>query len=267
MQDAVVREGDGGGARQCWPGGNLPRESDLGFGGRLPREQRADRPCGRDVKALHVAIVSSTIRAVRLVLASASPRRRELLATAGITFDVDAVDVDERQLAGEAAPAYVDRLARLKASTGASRHPDRVVLGADTAVVVDDVVFGKPSDDADARRMLRLLQGRAHEVLTGVAVAWRGRLRSRVECTSVWMASQTDEEIAAYVATGEPAGKAGAYAIQGLGSRFIPRIAGSYANVVGLPVAAVLEILREMGLADCGIGDRGGCFASRAAVF
>ena len=183
---------------------------------------------------------------VRLVLASGSPRRRELLAAAGFVFDVSAVEVDERRTNGEAPAAYVERLARAKAhAAAAQREPGTAVLGADTVVVVDDEVLGKPRDAADATRMLRLLSGRAHEVVTGVAVVCHGRTISRVERTTVWFRPMSDRDIAWYVASGEPMDKAGAYAIQALASRFIPRIDGSYSNVVGLPVAAIVALLEQ----------------------
>jgi septum formation protein len=181
--------------------------------------------------------------AVRFVLASASPRRRELVAAAGLECDVDGVDADESRLTDEPADAYVERLARLKASMGLAAHPDRVVVGADTAVVVDDEILGKPTDEADAAHMLRTLSGRAHVVMTGVAVAHAGGLVSMVERTTVWVAPLSEAAIAWYVASGEPFDKAGGYAIQGLASRFIPRIEGSYANVVGLPIAALVRLL------------------------
>jgi len=183
---------------------------------------------------------------VPLILASASPRRRELLKAAGISFTADAVDADETLAHQESAEEYVERIARLKATLGAARHPNALVLGADTTVVVDGAVLGKPADDGDASRMLQQLSGRSHEVLTGVAVSWRGQMRSRVERTTVWFKPLSADEIAWYVDSGEARGKAGAYGIQGLASRFIPRIEGSYANVVGLPVTAVLELLKEM---------------------
>ena len=183
---------------------------------------------------------------VDLVLASASPRRRELLEAAGIPHGVDAVDIDERVHAGERPLAHVERLAREKALAGAARHPATRVLGADTIVVVDDTILGKPKNEEDARRMLRLLSGRAHEVMTAVALASGNRVESRVERTRVWFAPLTVETINWYVATGECRDKAGAYAIQGLASRFIPRIDGSYSNVVGLPIAAVVEMLNAL---------------------
>ena len=183
----------------------------------------------------------------RLVLASASPRRSDLLAAAGIAFDVDAVDVDERQQEGEAPEAYVVRVAADKAHAAAARHPGRVVLGADTIVLVDGEVLGKPANEDDAGRMLRLLSGRQHEVLTGVALERDGRRVSALTRTAVEFASLSADDIAWYVGTGEPFGKAGAYAIQGLGSRFIPSITGSYSNVVGLPVTLVVSLFQEMG--------------------
>ena len=182
-----------------------------------------------------------------LILASASPRRAELLAAAGFEFDVDPVDVDERRLAGEEPRRYVERVARLKAEAGAARHPDRVVVGADTAVVVGDVILGKPASEADARDMLERLSGREHDVLTGIAVTRRDQASSHVERTRVWFRELTPAEISWYAASGEPMDKAGAYAIQGLAARFIPRIEGSYSNVVGLPVAALADLLAFVG--------------------
>jgi septum formation protein len=184
---------------------------------------------------------------MRLVLASASPRRRELLDRAGIPCDVAAVAVDERRLPREPPRAYVERLARLKAGAATSAHPDRVVLGADTTVVLGDEVLEKPVDAADAARMLRRLSDRTHDVLTGIAIAAGGRVLADVVTTRVWFAPVSDRDIEWYVASGEPMDKAGGYAIQGLASRFVTRIDGSYANVVGLPVADVLHLLRRSG--------------------
>jgi nucleoside triphosphate pyrophosphatase len=185
---------------------------------------------------------------VSLILASASPRRRELLARAGITVEVDPARVDERPEPGESPERYVERVAQLKASAGARRHPHRPVLGADTVVVVDGEVLGKPVDAEDAARMLRRLAGRTHYVLTGVALAWDGQLTTQVERTEVAMSAMSEEDVAWYVASGEPMDKAGAYAIQGLASRFVTRIAGSYSNVVGLPVATVVAMLKTPGV-------------------
>ncbi len=179
-----------------------------------------------------------------LILASRSPRRAELLVAAGIAFEVLAADVDETPHPGEAPEAYVERLAIEKARAVLALRPDASVLGADTTVVIDGLILGKPADAAEATAMLRRLRGRVHEVFTGVALVRAGRVDSAVERTRVWFDPMTDEDISWYVASGEPVDRAGAYAIQGLASRFIPRIEGSYANVVGLPVAVVSSILR-----------------------
>jgi septum formation protein len=185
-----------------------------------------------------------------LVLASASPRRRELLDRLGLRFTVRAADVDETPRPGEVPADYVLRLAREKA--GAVARPGELVLAADTTVVVDGEILGKPEDGADAVRMLRLLAGREHEVLTGVAVVEAGeegarRMASTVERSAVRMAPLSEEEIAWYVATGEPRDKAGAYAIQGLGALFVEAMAGNPSNVVGLPVPVVYRLLGELG--------------------
>ena len=189
---------------------------------------------------------------MRLVLASASPRRAELLTSAGLTFETLAVDADERPRPGEAPPAYVRRLAGEKSARAldlllcSMAEQDIVVLGADTAVVLDGQILGKPRDDEDARAMLRRLSGQRHEVLTGVSLRTVGDEMGLVEATSVWFAPLTPDAIAWYVSTREGGDKAGAYAIQGLASRFIPRIEGSYSNVVGLPVAAVADLLQKL---------------------
>ena len=217
----------------------------------------------------------------RLVLASASPRRAKLLRAAGFTFETRIVVIDEAARQEESASAYVRRLAMEKsaaaiaqihgpAEAGHSRNrveqdPHRetlvsglrrteeeevVVLGADTAVVVDGEILGKPRDDADAGSMLHRLSGRRHEVMTGVSLR-RGEVElGRVETTAVYFTALSDADVLWYVASGEGRDKAGAYAIQGLASRFIPRIEGSYSNVVGLPVACVVELLRLCGQAD-----------------
>jgi septum formation protein len=190
------------------------------------------------------SLSSRIIPRVRVVLASRSPRRRELLAAAGIIADIDPVDVDEQRLAGESPAAYVERVARMKAEAGAARHPHAIVIGADTAVVLDEVVLGKPSDAADAERMLRLLADRDHAVLTGVAVARGGELRGFVERTVVTMRAMTDEEIEQYIATGEPFDKAGAYAIQGRAATFVRGLQGSYSNVVGLPMERLTQVIQ-----------------------
>jgi septum formation protein len=182
-----------------------------------------------------------------LILASASPRRAELLAQAGFTFVVDPADVDETQLADEDAAAYVARVARAKAAVVAARHPPgTLVLAADTTVVIDGDVLGKPEDDADAARMLSRLSGRAHDVLTGVVVRRAADERVEVISTAVTFLTLTGDDIAWYVGTGEPAGKAGAYGIQGRAARFVDRIDGSWSNVVGLPIATVWRMVRTI---------------------
>jgi septum formation protein len=183
-----------------------------------------------------------------LVLASASPRRRELLAAAGFDVEVAAASIDETPRAGETPSAYVVRMARAKAEAVLAQHPALPIIGADTTVVVDDELLGKPADAEDAARMLRRLSGRAHDVWTGLALAWRGEIFTATERTVVWLSALDDEAVQAYVASGEPMDKAGAYAIQGLASRFVPRIEGSYANVVGLPVATLARMLKQAGV-------------------
>jgi septum formation protein len=180
-----------------------------------------------------------------LVLASASPRRQELLRNAGISFDVQPAHIPEDPLPGEAAKECAERLAREKALAVARQRPDDCVLGADTVVVVDGEVLGKPSDATDAARMLRRLSGREHQVITGVCLVVAGQCSVASETTSVTMSEISEKEITDYVASGEPMDKAGAYAIQGVASRWIPRIEGDYSNVVGLPVALVWRMLRE----------------------
>jgi septum formation protein len=185
-----------------------------------------------------------------LVLASASPRRQELLRSAGIAFEVQPAQIPEDPLSGEAAKDCAERLAREKALAVARQRPHDVVLGADTVVVVDGQLLGKPSDRADAARMLRLLSGREHQVITGVCLVVNGQSSVASETTLVTVSEITDKEIADYVASGEPMDKAGAYAIQGIASRWIPCIEGDYSNVVGLPVARVWRMLQQTGIAD-----------------
>ncbi len=184
-----------------------------------------------------------------LILASASPRRQELLRNAGIPFTVQSASIDETPLAGEAPRECAERLAREKALAVFQSNPQHFVLGADTIVVVDDVILGKPRDAEDAVRMLRLLSGRTHMVITGVCVVGPvvSSVRTASETTLVTFCELSDDEIRFYVATGEPMDKAGAYAIQGMASRWIPRVEGDYSNGVGLPVALVYRILRERG--------------------
>ena len=188
-----------------------------------------------------------------LILASASPRRAELLTAAGIPFEVRPAHIDEALLPGEDARSYAGRLALEKARAIAPHADGCPVLAADTVVVIDGQVLGKPVNADDAKRMLRLLSGRTHEVLTAVAVmnARPGQevtIDARIESTAVEFGPLGTDEIDWYVASGEPSDKAGAYAIQGLASRFVTRIEGSYSNVVGLPVSLVYAMCRRAGI-------------------
>lgn len=181
----------------------------------------------------------------RLILASASPRRRELLAQAGFTFEVHPAHINEDLHAGEDPIDYVVRLAREKAEAvyAQTADTDAVTLGADTTVTLDGHILAKPEDAADAARMLRLLSGRTHRVITGVAIASSIGVEVAAEVTGVQFLTLSDDEIAAYIETGEPMDKAGAYGIQGYAAKWIPRIEGCYFNVVGLPLAMVSTML------------------------
>jgi len=187
-----------------------------------------------------------------LVLASASPRRQELLRNAGIPFVAQPTDIPEVLQAGEAPRAFAERMAREKALAVFRRRPDDLVLGADTIVVVGPVILGKPRDDADAVRMLRVLSGRTHQVITGVCLVGPQDRQTRAgfedvrsETTFVTMDALSSDDIRSYISTGEPMDKAGAYAIQGRASRWVSRIEGDYFNVVGLPVSLVYRMLNE----------------------
>jgi len=179
-----------------------------------------------------------------IILASASPRRAEILRTVGWPFEALPVDIDESRRADEKAVDYVQRLAREKADAAAGRLPASVILAADTTVTIDDHILEKPAGESDARRMLQLLNNRWHRVLTGIAIINRETSRTIVahEETEVKFAAMSEEEIDWYVNSGEPMDKAGAYAIQGLGARFIEEIKGDYFNVVGLPLRLVYEV-------------------------
>ncbi|MGB8889537.1 MAG: Maf family protein [Candidatus Korobacteraceae bacterium] len=179
-----------------------------------------------------------------LILASASPRRSELLRSANISFTVDPAHLREEPLPEEKPLDYAQRLAREKAYAVFPRHPDDAVLGADTVVVVDQHLLEKPVDELDAARMLRLLSGRTHQVITGVCLLAAGFAQTSAEITQVHFSLLSEVEIADYVRTGEPMDKAGAYAIQGIASRWVDRIEGCYFNVVGLPVPRVYRMLR-----------------------
>jgi septum formation protein len=184
-----------------------------------------------------------------LVLASQSPRRRELLALIGLAHEVRPADIDESYLEGETPEQHCERLARGKASALATRsNRDAVIIGSDTIVVVDGLVLGKPVDAADATRMLRMLSGRSHTVLTAVAVARGARLESAVERVSVSFREIDAAEIAAYIATREPMDKAGAYGIQGYGATIVSRIEGDYFAVMGLALNLLVRLLARVGL-------------------
>jgi septum formation protein len=187
---------------------------------------------------------------MRLILASASPRRAEVLRDAGIPFEVCVAPVEERQRPGESVEEMVARLAEEKARAAAAQiHEPAIIIGADTSVEVGGEILGKPRAAAEAREMLSLLSGRTHRVLTGLCVLCvpEGGVRSAVENTRVTFAPLTQEEIADYVASGEPFDKAGGYAIQGRAGRYITRIEGCYFNVVGLPLARLYALLKDLG--------------------
>ena len=187
---------------------------------------------------------------VQLILASASPRRRELLETLGLTFTVQVADIEERPLVYETSEEFVLRAATDKARAVARHNPDAWVLGADTVVVLDNLILGKPADRADARRLLVLLADRWHEVRTGFCLCRQSisAIRARTVVTAVKFANFNDDLAAAYVQTGEPLDKAGAYGIQGIGGFLVESINGSYSNVVGLPLAEVIEELLKCGI-------------------
>jgi septum formation protein len=189
------------------------------------------------------------VRAPCLVLASSSPRRRELLAALGLKFEVRPAEADESLLPAESPYDAAERIAREKAArVAAELRTDGVVVAADTVVVVAGTALGKPSNRADAARMLRAIQGRRHDVVSGLAVARQGIVVSGRDVTGVVVAPMSEEEIAVYAASGEPDDKAGAYALQGLGGIFIERVDGSPSNVIGLPVRLLARLLREAGV-------------------
>lgn len=178
-------------------------------------------------------------------MASQSPRRKDLLEEAGFEFTVQPSHIDETIQEGEAPEAHVRRLAFEKAAA-AKVEPDDVVLAADTVVLIDNLVLGKPQNEADARRMISRLSGREHVVLTAVCIRRNDRILEETAATSVWFSAIHPAEIDQYIETGEPMDKAGAYAIQGIASRFVERIEGSYSNVVGLPIAVVHRLLQKV---------------------
>jgi septum formation protein len=185
---------------------------------------------------------------VRVILASQSPRRRELLNLVGIVHEVQPADIDESYFAGERPREHAERLARGKTAVIADREPDALVIGSDTIVVVDGDVLGKPADQLDAVRMLARLAGRSHVVVTAVAVTWRGETRSAVEEVGVSFHPMSRTEIDAYIATGEPMDKAGAYGIQGYGATIVSRVDGDYFAVMGLPLQRLTRVLGSLGI-------------------
>jgi septum formation protein len=190
---------------------------------------------------------------IHLVLASASPRRRDLLSAIGIQFQVVPADIDERATANESPVAHVKRLALAKARQVSEKIPDLWVLGADTIVVKDKQILGKPRDKQEAKRMLSLLSNATHIVYTGYALVHAGqpeRQKIRYVRSSVFIRRLAPKEIAAYVATGEPMDKAGAYAVQGIGAAIVETVSGSYTTVVGLPLCEVTRDLKELGIFD-----------------
>jgi septum formation protein len=186
--------------------------------------------------------------AARVILASASPRRRDLLAMIGIAHEIAPAGIDESYLAGEPPAAHAERLAREKCAAAAERAPGAIVIAADTIVVIDGEVLGKPRDGAEAARMVARLAGRAHTVFTAVAVARGGRMESGVETVTVTFRALDAATIAAYVATGEPMDKAGAYGIQGYGAAIVERTDGDYFAVMGLAIGRMLGLLRRLGV-------------------
>lgn len=187
---------------------------------------------------------------MRFILASSSPRRRELLTSIGLPFDVVPSHIPEEHQAGEAPEEYVARLSREKANVIATAHPSRWVIAADTTVLLGDQLLEKPADKADAFRMLSLIAGQTHIVYTGVTLQNVGRQvrETRVAESEVRMLPLSQSDVAWYVATGEPLDKAGAYAVQGIGGMFIESIHGSYTNVVGLPLATLFQMMRKVGI-------------------
>lgn len=183
-----------------------------------------------------------------MILASQSPRRRELLALVGIPHEVRPADIDETYLPGEPPRDHAERLAREKTAAIAAAEPEALVIGSDTIVVVDGDVLGKPAEPAEAERMIARLAGRTHTVMTGVAVAWRGQTRSAVEEVDVTFHPLSAREIAEYVATREPMDKAGAYGIQGYGATIVARVDGDYFAVMGLPLQRLVRLLGDVGI-------------------
>jgi septum formation protein len=192
--------------------------------------------------------VAGALTGPRVLLASSSPRRRELLTMIGIAHEVIPAGIDESYLPGEVPLAHAERLAREKAASVAARHPDAIVVGADTIVVIDNMVLGKPKDSVDAARMLRVLSGRTHTVFTAVAVQRDACIESGVEAVAVTFRHLSNAEIESYIGTGEPMDKAGAYGIQGFGATIVERIDGDFFAVMGLPLGRMVQLLKSIGV-------------------
>lgn len=194
------------------------------------------------------AVASIETAPLRVILASQSPRRRDLLTLVGIVHEVAPAYVDESVHPGEAPALYTERLARAKAHAIAVRDTDALVIGSDTTVVIEGDILGKPEDAADAIRMVRLLSGRTHQVVTAVAICYRGQMLSGVEEVSVTFRALTERAIAAYVATGEPMDKAGGYGIQGFGATIVERIDGDFFAVMGLPLGTLVALCQSLNI-------------------
>lgn len=209
------------------------------------QNNQADARLSRDLPSQEVASTELAANLPKLLLASLSPRRSQILEMIGWPFELGPIEIDESLRDGESARQYVARLAEAKARASGAVHAHRPVLAADTTVVVDEHILAKPIDVQDGKRMLGLLQGRWHQVLTGIALLTETAMEVDVEMTEVRFAPMSESEIDWYVATTEPMDKAGAYAIQGKGSRFIEGIKGDYFNVMGLPVRLLYEMIRK----------------------
>lgn len=185
---------------------------------------------------------------LQVILASSSPRRRELLTLIGIPHEVLPADINESILPGEMPVPHAERLARAKALTIAAKEPSAIVIGSDTIVVIDDQILGKPADEGDAHRMLRMLSGKEHTVYTAVAVASGGEVVSAVERVQVTFRELSDSDIADYIATREPMDKAGSYGIQGLGATIIEKVDGDFFAVMGLSLVRLVDLLKQIGI-------------------
>ena len=200
------------------------------------------------VQPVRKRVVMTKIQDLNVILASQSPRRRQLLELIGIRHEVRPADIDESVNAGELPERYAERLAREKSRTISAQNPDALVIGADTIVVIDDIILGKPTDVNDAERMLAMLSGRSHTVMTAVAVSRGDSIASGVEIVDVTFAPLDEQQIRDYVATGEPMDKAGAYGIQGYGATIVRRIDGDYFAVMGLSLVRLVALMREIGV-------------------